>query len=76
MNLLAFPVPDLLALPLVKAEKILCEAGIAYELRQTKPPREKHDELKVIPMEYVVKQLITAEHKIILVTSTKYRKEV
>jgi len=69
-------VPNVLAFPLVVAIERLCALNISYEVIKTFP-QKRHDEFMWRDEDaYVVKQVVTLDHKVVLTVGCKCRKEV
>ena len=68
--------PDVLALPLCEAEKLLAASGRDYQVVRISSGY-RHETIEKCQMEeYVVRQQELADHKILLSTIMKRRKEV
>ncbi|MEA5092228.1 hypothetical protein SDC9_31347 [bioreactor metagenome] len=69
-------VPNVLAFPLGIAIERLCALNIPYEVIRTFP-QKRHDEFMWRDEDaYVVKQVVTLDHKVVLTVGCKCRKEV
>ena len=67
---------DVLGAKLSDAIKKLEELGIIYTIIKTKPFKLKTIDEGFTPVDYIVKQEWTNDKKLLLVVTTKYRKEV
>lgn len=67
---------DLLGFPIEDAIKKLEKIGINYDIIETKSFKMKKDTEGFVPVAYVVKQEWTADKQLLLMITTKYRKEV
>ena len=69
--------PDVVALPLREAEKILQAAGWNYQVVRISSGYRPNNHIEICRMEeYVVRQQLLADHTMLLSTSMKKRKEV
>ena len=67
---------DVLAFPLAEAAAILDQAGIKWESQRCEPKFRRCGLVTGRGNEYVVRQQWLDNHKVVLTTGIKYRKEV
>ena len=67
---------DVLAFPLAEAAQILDKAGVQWQVRRCEPKFRRCGLVSGQENEYVVRQHWLDNHKVVLTTVIKYRKEV
>jgi hypothetical protein len=69
-------VPNVLAFPMLIAVERLCALNIPYEVIRTFPQKRRDEFMWRDEDAYVVKQVVTLDHKVVLTVGCKCRKEV